>query len=125
MIWCLDHYLPLIHSNHHPWILISYEKLVKHHQQELSRITDALGLETNKDMLAKMITPSNSIKDHLYDDANAQLSKWKHQLTSLQIDDILSIVDETGLSRLYSDSIEPDYQQLAVYRISENVLCAD
>lgn len=114
MIWCLDHYLPLIYSNHHPWILVFYEELVKHNKQELSRITEALGIKINDEMHTKMNSPSSSVKGKLHKDPDVQLSKWKHQLTSRQIDNILSIVDETGLSRFYSDSIEPIYQQHSV-----------
>lgn len=116
LMWCLDNYLPLLHSTEHPWTLVPYEKLVKQNHSELRRICSALGVEENKKILKTLDKPSSSVKEEVKENADAQLSKWKQQLTPKQIDDILSIVDETGLSRFYSDSIEPDYQQLSVFQ---------
>jgi len=123
LMWCLDHYLPLLHSSEHPWTLVPYEKLITQSHSELSRICTALGEEVNNEILKTLDKPSSSVKEKVKENANAQLSKWKHQLTNRQIDEILSIVDETGLSRFYSDSIEPDYQQLLkLQNISESDL---
>jgi hypothetical protein len=55
--------------------------------------------------------PSASVNGHLHD-PSAQLRKWKDQLTSRQVDDILRVVDDVGLSSIYTEASEPSYQQL-------------
>ncbi len=115
-IWCLDQYLPLIHADKHPWILVPYERLIKSPNTELALIANTLGVEINNKIMKWIKKPSSSVKGKIPENTEDQLTKWKHQLTSRQIDDILSIVEETGLSRFYSDSIEPDYQQLSVLK---------
>lgn len=114
LLWCLDNYLPLIHSSKHPWTLVPYEKLITQNHVELRRICTALGAEVDNEILKTLDKPSSSVKEKIKENADAQLLKWKQQLSPKQIDEILSIVDETGLSKFYSDSIEPDYQQLSV-----------
>lgn len=112
VIWCLDHYLPLIQANNHPWILVPYERLIMNSHTELARITDALGLEMNNKILSAMAKPSLSVKDAEKENTVHPILKWKKQLTSRQIDDILSIVDAVNLSSLYTDSTEPNYERI-------------
>lgn len=112
LMWCLDHYVPLIHSNNHPWILVPYERLVLHKFQELTRITDSLGVEMNAEMLGTLNKPSSSVKDYLHENKDGQISKWKQQLSSRQIDEILSIVKEVKLYSIYSEASEPHYGHL-------------
>lgn len=109
LFWCLDHYLPFIYEKNHPWILLPYEKLIMQSFEELTRITEALGIVINNEMLNTMSKPSSSVKEHFHKNGLTQISKWKHQLTARQIDDILTIVDNVGLSVIYSDKLEPDY----------------
>jgi hypothetical protein len=56
--------------------------------------------------------PSSSVKDALPGDRDRQLSKWKRRLSSQQIDNILSIVDSTGLSSMWTSDLEPNYDRL-------------
>jgi hypothetical protein len=112
LIWCLDQYLPLLHASEHPWILVPYERLITHNREELARITNALGLRMNDAMLTALNKPSASVKGRVHQDPLDQLSKWKQQLTSQQIEEALSVVDEVGLSCFYSEAIEPDYSRL-------------
>lgn len=102
MTWCLDHYIPVVYhaemTGTYPWILVPYERLVRHGAQELRRITQALGLEMTPEMKESLPEPSSSVKDTLPDDRDQQLSKWKRRLSTQQIDVILSIVDSIGPS---------------------------
>lgn len=117
LIWCLDHYIPLIHADNHPWILVSYEKLVLQNFEELTRITDELGVEMNDEMLRKLERPSSSVKGRIKESAEDQISKWKQQLTNRQIDDILSIVRAANLSFIYNYNAEPIYEHFdSLYR---------
>lgn len=111
-VWCLDHYLPLFAYNYHPWMLVAYERLVKRGPEELERIADGLGMQVNNDMLARLHKPSSSTVDGVKTDIAAQLEKWRDKLSRKQIDDILRIVDESGLSCIYSRAAEPDYSVL-------------
>lgn len=111
-MWCLDHYLPLINSLTHPWILVSYEQLIKHNRQELKRITDSLNIDLNDQVVNVLDKPSSSVKEEVNKNTNAQLEKWKKQLTTRQIDSILSIVDSAGLSSIFTDHTEPNYEYL-------------
>jgi len=44
-LWCLDHYVPLTYHSEegHPWVLVSYERLVRQGQEELRRVADDSG----------------------------------------------------------------------------------
>ncbi|REL24171.1 hypothetical protein DYD21_19520 [Rhodohalobacter sp. SW132] len=112
LMWCLDHYLPLLHSSEHPWILVPYEKLITHNHSELRRICNALGAEVNNDILQTLDKPSSSVKEKVKENADAQLLKWKQQLTTKQIDDILYMVDAVNLTSIYTDAAEPNYEYL-------------
>lgn len=96
----------------HPWILVPYERLVRHGSQELQRITQALGLEMTTEMKESLPEPSSSVKDTLPDDRDRQLSKWERRLSSQQIDDILSVADSMGLSVIWTSDLEPNYDRL-------------
>lgn len=118
-LWCLDQHLSLVHHNSYPWILVPYERLLLHGREELKRIATALGVELNPDMIGKLHEPSSSVKGQLDQKAKRQLSKWKRRLSTCQINDILRVVDDAGLSSIYTDSIEPDYDRLNNLQKSE------
>jgi hypothetical protein len=113
-MWCLDHYAPLVHhaNGTYPWVLVPYERMVTRGYEELRRIAGALGVEMTTEMQNQLGEPSNSVKDQLHEDAQQQLSKWRRRLSENQIDAILQIVDEVGLSDLYSNELEPTYDRL-------------
>lgn len=112
-IWALDHYLPLVQSETHPWILLSYEKLVRDGVKELRRVCQGLGVEVTDQMESTLAQPSSSDKGNLELDTSKQLSKWKHQLTATQLDDIFSVIERAGLSQFFSRDIDPNYDELA------------
>jgi hypothetical protein len=113
-MWCLDHYVPLLHHGDggYPWVLSPYERLVIHGRQELRRIASALSVEIPSEMLEKLDEPSSSVKDQLHQDSQKQLSKWRRRLEPHQVDKILRIVDEVGLSKFYNSDLEPNYEAL-------------
>ena len=113
-MWCLDHYVPLIqHADGvYPWILVPYERMVTQGREELRRVTNALDVQMTPEMRDQLNEPSSSVKDQLHQDAERQLSKWRRRLSDRQVDDVLRIVDDVGLSSIYSDDLEPDYDHL-------------
>lgn len=113
-LWCLDHYIPLMYhaGGTYPWILVPYERLVTRGSEELRRVTDALGVEMTPAMHSQLRAPSSSVRDQLHQETEQQLSKWRRRLTNRQVDDILRIVDEVGLSPIYTEALEPGYNRL-------------
>jgi hypothetical protein len=67
-------------------------------------------------MRDQLDAPSSSVKGTLHRYAQKQLSKWRRQLSSKQIQDILQIVDDVGLSTFYTDDLEPDYDTSNQYQ---------
>jgi hypothetical protein len=113
-MWCLDHYVPLVHhaDGPYPWVFVLYERMVTRGRKELRRITRALDVEMTSVMQEQLDEPSQSVKDQLHWDAERQLSKWQRRLSESQVEDILRIVEEVGLSEVYSRGLEPDYDRL-------------
>lgn len=89
-----------------------YERLITHNRQELNRITGALDVGMNGEMLALLNEPSSSVKGSVRSDPKAQLRKWKDQMSTEDIDGVLRVVDECGLSAIYDDAVEPNYDRL-------------
>jgi hypothetical protein len=120
-MWCLDHYVPLIHhaESGYPWVLVPYERMVTKGQRELRRVTKALGVEMTAEMQSQLHQPSSSVRDQLHRDAQKQLSKWRRRLSDDQIESVLRIVDRLGLSRFYTDALEPDYEALNSFQRPE------
>ena len=112
-MWCLDHFLPLIHNKTHPWILVPYERLILQNREELKRITHALNVELSNQIVTVLERPSSSVKGNINENTNAQIVKWQRQLTTQQVNSILSMVDFAGLSDIYSESPEPHYDHLS------------
>jgi hypothetical protein len=117
-LWCIDHYVPLAQhaDGSYPWLLVPYERLVARGREELRRVADALDIETTREMEAMFDEPSSSVKDGLHASAERQLSKWRRRLSAEQVSAILSIVEEAGLSHLYTDALEPNYDVMNEYQ---------
>jgi hypothetical protein len=117
-LWCIDHYVPLVQhaDGSYPWMLVPYERLVARGREELRRMADALDIETTREMEAIFDEPSSSVKDRLHASAERQLSKWRRRLSAGQVSAILSIVEEAGLSHLYTDALEPNYDVMNEYQ---------
>jgi hypothetical protein len=117
-LWCIDHYVPLVQQTNgsYPWLLVPYERLVARGREELHRVADALDIETTREMEAMFDEPSSSVRDELHVSAERQLSKWRRRLSAEQVSAILSIVEEAGLSHLYTDALEPNYDVMNEYQ---------
>jgi hypothetical protein len=113
-MWCLDHYVPLVHhaEETYPWVLVPYERMVTRGREELRRTTEALDVEMTPEIQERLNEPSQSVKDQLHRDAEQQLSKWRRRLSERQVDKILQIVNEVGLDQAYSRDLEPKYDWL-------------
>ena len=110
--WCIDNYIPLLHFDEHPWILLPYERLIRRKEDEVRRLARAFGLPFDGRIVAALDRPSSSTKTRLERDATAQLSKWTASLSQAQVARILGFVERAGLSHLYGPEPDPDYSVL-------------
>lgn len=112
--WCLDHYVPLLQHVEcgYPWVLAPYERLVTQGEEELRRIAEALGIGLTAEMRDRLREPSSSVVDQVHQRPERQLKKWRRRLSEQQVEDILRVVDEVGLSQFYTDANEPNYDRL-------------
>jgi hypothetical protein len=113
--WCLDNYIPLSYQKPYPWIVVSYEKLVKDGEKEINRIFNKIGEKHvprsafRHLKIPSVVTHKNDYK--IVKKVDDQLSKWKKSLSEEQIENILSIVSDFGLD-FYTEDVEPDYGKI-------------
>ena len=110
--WCLDYYIPLAQLRPHPWLLVSYERLVTDGHIEMQRIFDMIGCDPPDNLTRHLARPSKTTMQdsNVYQHTNP-LATWKRRLSKDQQERILTIVSEFGLD-FYTDSLEPDYGRL-------------
>jgi hypothetical protein len=113
--WCLENYVPLSHPKPYPWIVVSYEKLVKDGEKEINRIFNEIGEKHIPSSAFKhlripsVVTHKSEYK--IVTKADEQLSKWKKSLSKKQIENILSIVSDFGFD-FYTEDLEPEYRKI-------------
>lgn len=122
VLWSLDYHIALHRHSHEgwPWILVPYERMLTNGGQELSRLASLLGFDSVPEGARQRIgVASRSSSNTLQaDDAELQLTKWRRQLDSSQIDNILRIANAFGLG-FYSRDPEPDYEALCQFQCEE------
>jgi len=69
--WAIDNYIPLTSSSTKSWILISYERLITHGQQELERIFTELHLSGIEEAVSRLPVPSVMAQEWSVDHARA------------------------------------------------------
>lgn len=110
--WCVENYVPLSQPKPYPWLVVTYEKLVRDGQSELQRIFQTLQLDMPPQAGEQLGIPSATTIKHTTDYLNKDpLSRWKDYLSPQQINDILRVVSNFGLD-FYDDHLEPDYKRL-------------
>ncbi len=111
-IWCLEYFATLSIPKPHPWLLVTYEKLVRDGEAEIDKIFKTLGFETPKAAKEHLRIPSFTTKEGSpILSRGDQLSGWKKYLNKKQIKRILDVVYAFGLD-FYTDELEPDYERL-------------
>ena len=110
--WALDYYIPLSSPKPHPWLLVSYESLVRNGVEEIRRIFSVIGMDMPSKSLLQLQTPSATThldSPIMYGDD--PLMGWYKRLDKDQIKRILNVTAAFGLD-FYSDAPEPDYKRL-------------
>lgn len=115
--WCLDTYVPLSYPKPYPWIVVTYEKLVKEGKKEIHRIFREIGEKKVPGSAFRLLKiPSRVTQKNdqqIVSKTNEQLSKWKKTLSEKQIERIINIVSAFGLD-FYTEDIEPDYENICI-----------
>ncbi len=110
--WCQEYFATLSLPKPHPWLLVTYEKLVRNGKEEIERIFSTLGFNTPKAAIDQLKIPSKTTKrKSSIVTGGDQLAVWKKKLTRDQIKRILDVVSAFGLD-FYFDALEPDYNRL-------------
>lgn len=95
------------------WITVSYESLYQNFDEEINRIFGRLGIPIPEKIYDAKLNPSKTTKTDSVDKIHTgdQLHQWKKTLSKKQIENILGITREFGIT-FYDDSPEPDYSQI-------------
>lgn len=110
--WCMDYLVPLSTPKPHPWVLVTYEKLVRHGEEEIQRIFNALEIKVPQSAVKHLRIPSKSVREHssilIGEDL---LAGWTNRLSKEQVKRILHLVSAFGLD-FYGEGLEPDYERV-------------
>lgn len=110
--WCLEYKIPFSYPRPHPWILVTYENLVKNGEEELRRIFRILQIELPEAAIKHLDVPSSStLPGSPIVTGGHQLSGWRKTLSVAQIRRILNIVKGFNMD-FYTSEVEPDYERL-------------
>lgn len=108
--WALAHVYPLNHpKNNIDWLTVSYESLVLNTPSELERIKNWIGIDIDFDEGRIKKASFTSHKEKI--DSQIQISNWKKNLSSRQIECVLSVVKSVGVD-IYSEDPMPDLNLL-------------
>lgn len=106
--WAIDALCVLRHRIYRPYVFTTYEELLLSTEAELRRILDVIGEPMPTSMLKRFETPSHSASQSLEtENVNDQLEKWKNDLSSSQIEEILTITQQVGID-FYTECPKPD-----------------
>lgn len=112
LAWCLRYHAPLSASKPYPFLLVSYENLVRNGRQELEKIFNAIHVHLDEKAIDQLSKPSDTVtKASQVVTGEDPLAGWTHKLTEQQIDNILAVLKIFDMD-FYSRSLEPDYEKM-------------
>lgn len=88
--------------------VVFYENLVRAPETELPYVFRMAGLDYDQATLARVsrLSATTTANSAVLTGAD-RTARWKNELSTRQIDDILAVVDGFGLGNLYGDAGEP------------------
>ena len=88
--WAMKTFVPLQEPKPHPWLLLTYEKLVEKGTEQIQRIFSYLGEEIPEEAIQRLTQASRTTasQSNVAKGKNP-LSGWKEKLETIQIDRIL------------------------------------
>jgi hypothetical protein len=94
------------------WIVTTYEDMVQNAEAQMRSILNLIGEPLPPNLKKRIDKPSNSAAGDLKtENVDAQLTKWKRNLSNAQIDSILQVVDAFPLD-FYTQAPLPDQDKL-------------
>jgi hypothetical protein len=108
IIWSISNLVPICQFHSHQLNTIFYENLCSQPEQEFPKIFRAIGHEYDDSIFAAAMQQSTTaIRSSAIVTGGDKLTRWKDELSSKQIDQILTVVVEFGLDYIYGDSVTP------------------
>ena len=112
LAWCLLYHAPLMSRKPYPFVLVSYEKLVRSGHEELNKIFKILNIPLAKKVIAQLSIPSDTVT------SNSQvitgkdpLAGWREKLTKTQCQNIINVLHIFSMD-FYGFELEPNYEKL-------------
>ena len=116
-LWALDHLPCLLHDAPHPWTIITYEEIILNANAAIPRIFDKWDVDVDIQKAISRLKKPSSVVSNL---GISGIDGWKSRLSSKQISNILSTVNNFGLS-FYTKNIEADYNALYNEQLSTDI----
>ncbi|MDQ3005899.1 MAG: sulfotransferase, partial [Chloroflexota bacterium] len=108
IIWSISNLVPLKQFQPGELKIVYYEHLCTQPDLELPEIFNSIGQRYDATAMDRINRPSQTTrKTSAVVNGKDQIFHWKQQLTPLQIDNILRVVEKFGLDDLYKDSFLP------------------
>lgn len=118
--WALDQLPSLLQQRPHPWTTITYEELVIHPEQTLTKIFERWDLDADMNVAMSNLRKPSSVVSR---SGISGINGWKKQLSDQQISRILGTVKAFGID-FYSECDEPDYTLLNSAHLTEHIRIA-
>ena len=113
--WAMQTHVPLSQPLPHPWLLTTYEGLVKRGAEEVARIFKFLGEPVPSVAYRRLTTASaTTVSDSNVMAGKDPLLGWQSRLSSKQIANVLRVTKAMGID-YYKEDVEPNYHLLPGY----------
>jgi hypothetical protein len=108
IVWCIQNMVPIRQFASNQLNVIFYESLCAQPEQEVHRMFQAIGRKYDDTIFASVRRPSyTSVRTSAIVTGEDKLTRWKRELSPMQISNILSTVEDFGLGYIYGDSVTP------------------
>jgi hypothetical protein len=105
--WAIQNWVPLSSSTSEKWLTTTYERLVDDGLDEVDRLFQGLGIKTPQKAHQMLRTPSaTTVTDDQRSESDGRLARWRSHLRSRQIDQILTVVHDVGVTG-YTENLRP------------------
>ncbi len=108
VVWCVSNLVPITQLRSNQPNVVFYENLCTAPEQEIPRIFQAIGHDYGDAVFASSQRPSmTAIGTSAIVTGADKVRRWRSELSTAQIGNILCIVEEFGLGHIYGGSVAP------------------
>ena len=108
VIWCISHLVPIKQFNSDGLNIVFYENLCLQPENEVSKIFRVINCDYDDSVFEVIKQPSTTtVRSSAILTGENRVTRWKKDLSSKQIDSVLSVVENFGLDHIYGDSFMP------------------